>query len=67
MGFYNVSNVNRAGSDVAKFDGWPMALIIRHFTFEQDLNVEYTRMQFKRALLVSNEYKQITKGARINV
>lgn len=67
MGIYALNEPGRAGEDVAKYDGWAMSMIIRDFVFNQDLNVEYTRMQLRRALLVSNEYNSISKGARINV
>lgn len=67
MGFYRrfeAGMPGRAGGDVAKYDGWPMALIIRDFTFNQDLKVEYTRLQMRRAMLVSYEANCLVKNER---
>lgn len=58
MGFYrrfDAGMPERAGWDVAKYDGWPMANIIRDYVLNQDLTVEFTRVQMRRALLVSQE------------
>jgi hypothetical protein len=44
-----------------------MYAIINHFLREKDLNDEYTRIQFRRALLISDEFTKIAMGARINV
>jgi hypothetical protein len=68
MGIYKPQGTpNRAGWDVDKYDGWPMALIIREFVLDKDLSDMYTRTQLRRALLVSQEYNAINKGLRFNV
>lgn len=66
MGMYNLDNPARCGGDVAQFDGWAMANIIRKFV-DNGLDTEYARTQFRRAILVSSEFRAVSKGARFGV
>jgi len=70
MGFYrrfDAAMPERAGGDVARYDGWPMALIIRDYVFNHDLTVEYDRLQFRRAMLVSNEANCLVNRERFTL
>lgn len=70
MGFYmrfDAGMPTRAGWDVAKYDGWPMALIIREYALEHDLGNEFDRVQMRRALLVSNEANCLVKRERFSL
>lgn len=66
MGLYNLQNPRRAGNDVAKYDGWALVNIIGDFV-KQDLTIERNRVLFRRAILISDEYKRAMVGGRINV
>lgn len=70
MGFYRCFDEGmptRAGWDVAKYDGWRMALIIKDFVENQDLTVEWTRVQMRRAMLVSYEANCLIKRERFSL
>lgn len=64
MGIYNLNNPGRAGHHVQKFDGWNMVNIINYYV--GDLPID-TKLEFRRALLVSHEARQLSIGGRINV
>ena len=69
MGFYGCldeGNSNRAGHDVAKYDGWPMVNIIREYA-DKDWNDLHVRIQFRRALLVSREANCLAKRERFPI
>jgi hypothetical protein len=67
MGIYDKTNPGRAGADVAKYDNWPMALIIKDFIVDKPPLDEYTRLQLRRAILVSREFNNVSNGVRFNV
>lgn len=66
MGIYNLDNPGRAGDDVAKYDGWMMMNILRDFRGE-DLSDAVSIHKLKRAIMVSHEFRAVSKGARVNV
>jgi hypothetical protein len=65
MGLYTLENPARAGIDVAKYDGWTLNNIINAF-IAQDLNDMHVRLAFRRAILISDEYRRAMRRERIN-
>lgn len=65
MGLYDTSDPNRAGIDVAQYNGWSLINIIKAFS-ERDMNDFNVTTAFKRAILISDECTRLTNFGRIN-
>lgn len=67
MGYFTIEGQARTGTDVQKYEGWKMAMIIRDFLVDKPTLDEYDRGALRRALLVSYEFNCVNKGVRFDV